>query len=92
MKAAKIDAQHTPGPLQLDGKDLRVGDTIETWWAPGRDTITELRPYRGPLAYLWPEGARIAAFALFKVGMTIEPQADFVVLNRVTFAHAEDRP
>lgn len=29
------------------GADLKVFDTIEVWWSPNRDTITELRPYNG---------------------------------------------
>jgi hypothetical protein len=59
------------------GKQLKVGDTVKVWW--GRDTITALRPYKGPLAHLWAEqgGARLADFALNKVGMTIEPQMGF---------------
>lgn len=61
------------------GKELNVGDTIQVWWGNGRDTITALRPYRGPLAYLWANhgGARLADFALNSVGMTIEPQMVF---------------
>jgi len=53
------------------GADLKVGDTIEVWWLPHRDTITGLRPYDGPLNYLWPDGARLAEFALNQCGMTI---------------------
>lgn len=54
------------------GSELRVGNTIEVWWAPRRDTIVEFRPYRGPLEHLFPAGARIAIFALLKTGMTID--------------------
>lgn len=64
------------------GSDLKVGDTIETWWHPGRDTITDLFPYIGPLAHLWQGTARIAAFALNNVGMTIEPQMRYTVVAR----------
>ena len=61
------------------GKELKVGDTIEVWW--GRDRITALRPYNGPLAHLWADqgGARLADFALNKTGMTIEPHMRFDV-------------
>ena len=52
------------------GADLRVGDVIETWWQPNRDTILSLVPYTGPLIYLFPEGAQIASFAIGP-GMTI---------------------
>ena len=66
---------------RVRGTALRVGDTIEVWWRPGRDTITALAPYTGPLAYLWPEGARIASFALNRTGMTIEPQGSYQLLD-----------
>lgn len=55
----------------VSGADLRVGDVIEVWWAPNRDTIIGLRPYTGPLAHLWPHGAMLADFAQNKCGMTI---------------------
>lgn len=66
----------------VQGSELKVGDTIEVWWTPRRDTITALRPYMGLLEYLWPGGARIAEFALLKSGMTVGPDEDFKVLNR----------
>lgn len=64
------------------GRDLLAGDTIVVWWANGRDTITALRPYRGRLESLWKEhgGARLADFAINKVGMTIEPQIVYEVV------------
>lgn len=58
-------------PTKL-GSALKVGDTIEVWWAPRRDTITALRPYTGPLAQHFPQGAQLAEFALCKLGMTID--------------------
>jgi len=63
------------------GKDLKVGDTIGVWWSGGRDRITRLTPYRGPLEYLWENdgGARIADFAVNRTGMTIEPGEVFEV-------------
>jgi len=72
-------------PQRTLGKQLRVGDTIEAWWGNGRDTITGLRPYNGPLSHLWDRyggGARLADFAINKVGMTIESQMLFNVLHR----------
>ncbi len=66
--------------ITVEGKDLRVGDTIEVWWSPKRDTITALRPYTGPLECL--AGAQLAEFALYRAGMTIEANHDFVVVNR----------
>lgn len=54
------------------GRDLKVGDTIETWWSPRRDTIVGLTPYEGPLSGVFPEGAQLAEFALSPTGMTID--------------------
>ena len=62
------------------GAQLKAGDTIRVWWKPGRDTITELKPYVG--AYTgqpgW-EGARIATFALCATGMTIFAGDEYAV-------------
>jgi hypothetical protein len=54
------------------GNALRVGDTIEVWWSPRRDTITRLTPYTGPLKHIFTSGASIAEFALLNGGMTID--------------------
>lgn len=56
---------------QVRGGDLKPGDFIEVWWSPRRDMITHFEAYKGPLAYLWPKGARIAYFGICKTGMTI---------------------
>lgn len=68
--------------MRVQGSDLRIGDTIETWFSGGRDTITSLRPYRGQLACLFPAGAQIASFALNRTGMTIDNGGAFNVLFR----------
>lgn len=65
---------------EVFGSDLKVGDVIEVWWTPKRDTITALEPYTGPLAYLFPKGAQIARFAMCS-GMTIDNGDTFVRLN-----------
>lgn len=59
----------------IPGHELRVGDTIRVWWNPGRDTITGLEEYTGPLATTFSEGARIATFAILPRGMTL-PNAE----------------
>lgn len=64
------------------GSELRVGDTIECWWHPGRDTIIGLDTYRGPYQDGILKGERIAAFGILRVGMTIEADADFTVIAR----------
>lgn len=63
--------------MNILGASLKVGDTIAVWWKPGRDTITELKPYAGPLAHLWKGKARIASFAILTTGMTIDPNERF---------------
>ena len=62
------------------GHQLKVGDTLEVWWKPRRDTITALRPFTGPLADLWPEGAKIVSFAILQGGMTIGGNDVFEVI------------
>ena len=69
------------GNIYKDGRDLREGDTIETWWRPGRDTITRLRPYRGPYEQGICKDARIASFAILTTGMTIFPGERYMMLG-----------
>ncbi len=59
---------------------IKVGDTIEVWWRPGRDTITALRPYDGPLLATLGRGTKLADFALNKTGMTLEAGGMFNVI------------
>lgn len=59
---------------------LKVGDTIEVWWRPGRDTITALKPYDGALLETLGKGTKLADFALNKFGMTLEAGAIFEVV------------
>lgn len=66
---------------QKYGSELKVGDTIAVWWQPNRDRIIGLRPYHGPLAYLFPNGAQLADFALNKSGMTIDNGDIFEVID-----------
>ena len=68
--------------MTVKGSALKVGDVIEVWWAPKRDTILTLKPYNGNLKDLWPEGAQLAYFAQCTGGMTIENHATYTVLNR----------
>lgn len=57
------------------GRELKVGDSIKTWF--GWQRITSLTHYVGPLAYIWGGEARIATFAPSRVGMTIGPTDSF---------------
>ena len=62
--------------VRTRGGELKAGQCVKVWWAPGRDTITKLAPYNGPLSYLFKDGAQIAEFAQLKGGMTID-NSDF---------------
>lgn len=64
------------------GKNVGLYDCIEVWWQPNRDTIVEIKDYNGPLSYLFPEGAKIAIFALNKVGMTIDNAAMYKIISK----------
>ena len=76
----------TAAAKQVYGNELQVGDTIAVWWAGGRDTITELRPYTGPLSNLFPYGAQIASFAVNRSGMTIDNGDVYEVIARMNAA------
>jgi hypothetical protein len=75
MDEAIFEETECAQPRTVDAAELRVGDTIEVWWQPGRDTITKLRPYTGPLECL--KGGWIAEFAILRTGMTIEPGSQY---------------
>lgn len=49
-----------------------MGDVIEVWWAPNRDTVTRIYPYKGPLEYLWPKGAVIVETTFCRHGYTAD--------------------
>jgi hypothetical protein len=74
----------------VDASELRVGDTIEVWWQPNRDTITAIYPYRGPYEKTILEGAIIAEFAILKSGMTIEKGSRYVVIAGMDNSKIED--
>lgn len=62
-------------------EQIKVGDTIKVWWSPGRDTITELQPYTGPLLETLGMGTKIASFALNITGMTLVDGEMFEVVQ-----------
>lgn len=66
--------------MNKSGNELKVGDSIAVMWRPGRDTITALRPYTGPLAPLFSAGASLASFGINASGMTIDHDQTFEVM------------
>jgi hypothetical protein len=66
--------------------DIKIGDTLDVWWGNGRDTITDLKPYHGPLARVLGEGTKIASFALLRTGMTLEGKGSYQRAR-----HSDDR-
>lgn len=66
--------------MRLSTEELQVGDVIEVWWKPGRDIITTLRLYRGPLRCLGR--ALLAEFAINRMGMTLEENGTFECVFR----------
>lgn len=65
---------------QVRGEELQVGDTVEVWWQPKRDTVVAFRPHTGALA-AEVCGVRIADFALGGA-VTITPDDTFEVIAR----------
>ena len=47
---------------QITGRRLKPGTRVKTWFMPDGTNVLTVEPYNGPLAYLWPEGARIIGF------------------------------
>lgn len=68
--------------VHVFGCDLGIGDVIEVWWAPRRDQIVALKPYRGALAGLFRHGAQIATFAVSGLEMTISNGERYNVISR----------
>jgi hypothetical protein len=62
----------------IKGSELKPNDLLHVWWsnkqqqASNRARIRHIKPYTGPLLYLFDEGASIAEFYDTKCGMTIE--------------------
>lgn len=75
MKTSVILEKWTRKPMRL----LKVGDTIQCWWYPGRDTITDIQPYNSKI--FGDKKVKIASFALNKTGMTLEPNSTYLVLK-----------
>ena len=61
------------------GSALKVGDTITVWWLPGRDTITALSPYTGPVTFSL--GVSLAEFTFNRHGMTIEHNREYELVG-----------
>jgi hypothetical protein len=46
----------------IRGKNLVVGSCVKTWFMSAGTHVVALKPYKGPLEYLFPQGARIVTF------------------------------
>jgi hypothetical protein len=46
----------------INGCDIKEGSRIKTWFMPKGTAAISFDEYRGPLAHLWPHGARIIGF------------------------------
>jgi hypothetical protein len=68
------------------GNDLRLLDVVPTWFMPGGATICSIKPCRGPLVDLFPDGASVVEFtALTRSGrlfMTVSHGDRFQRLSR----------
>lgn len=68
----------------IQGRDLKIGDTVKVWWTPGRDTITRFEEYTGVYKDKkeW-NGVRIVKFAINNTGgMTVFPHEIFELVTR----------
>ena len=70
---------------KVQGSDLRIGHVVKVWFTGEQgSTLVGLRPYKGPLEYLFPEGAQIGNFTSNtpkgRTEMTIDNGAFFEVL------------
>ena len=63
----------------VKANEVRIGDVLEVWWAPHRDTVVAIRSYEGPLECL--RGGWVFQFALLPSGeMTVAPDDFFTLL------------
>lgn len=65
----------------IAANQVKVGDTVEVWWRPRRDTVTAIEPYKGPLECM--QGGWIFKFALLaaKNGMSVAPGDMFELIT-----------
>lgn len=47
---------------QILGRDIKEGTRIKTWFMPMGTSAISIETYNGPLAYLFPNGAKIIGF------------------------------
>jgi len=66
-----LAAPYGSGP-KVRASEIKVGDVLLLWTENGKPySVKAIVPYRGPLAYLWPEGVRSATFAAGLPGITL---------------------
>lgn len=59
-------------PNFKQGKDVKVGDVLKTWFNDGQAEVRAVWPYTGPLLKYLGEGTQIASFRGCSVEMTLE--------------------
>jgi hypothetical protein len=47
---------------QIRGSRIKIGTRVKLWFMSNGTTAVSVRDYNGPLAHLWPNGARIIGF------------------------------
>ncbi len=62
------------------GDEVKVGDTLRTWFNGGQAQVRSLRPYIGPLIDLLGEGSQVAEFYGCRVEMTLSAKTGYEVL------------
>jgi len=64
----------------INAHDVKVGDILEVWWKPRRDTVIGIKPYEGLLECM--KDGWIFEFALLPSKyMTVSPDDNFTLLG-----------
>lgn len=63
----------------VKGPQLCKGDVVVVHWRPYTDTIVDIRPYTGTHKDI---ACSVATFAQLTIGMTIEIDSTYEVINR----------
>lgn len=68
--------------MMVHASKIKVGDVVEVWWAPRRDTVIGIHPYKGRLECM--KGGWIFEFAaLPSKRMSVSPIDRFRKVARI---------